>query len=145
MLKSEQKVIVDTTFLLPALGIEVEEEAMHIIPYLRLFKVCYLEVCILEAMWKILRVVPESKLDRVREGLRAIRESYTLIQSPPKAYIEAYRIYHKGHKDFIDTLLYYTAKELNIPLLIVDKPFIKFLKRQGYNIKIILTPKKHTV
>ncbi len=38
------KVLIDTTFLLPALGIDVEEEAMDVIPLFRKIKVYYLEV-----------------------------------------------------------------------------------------------------
>ncbi len=44
------KLLVDTTFLLPTLGIEVEEEAMKVIPFFRRFEVYYLEVGLLEAL-----------------------------------------------------------------------------------------------
>jgi len=141
MLESNE-IIIDTTFLLPAIGIEVEEEAMNIIPYLRLFKVHYLEVSILEAMWKVLRLIPRDKLRRIEEGLIAIRDTYIAIQPPPKAYIKAYEIYRKGHRDLIDALIYSTANEMNIPLLTIDREFIEFLEREKYNTKIIITPNK---
>lgn len=56
--------LVDATFLLPALGVEVEEEVMRAIGLFRKLEVYYLEVGILEAMWKILKVVPPEKLER---------------------------------------------------------------------------------
>ena len=137
-----RKLIVDTSFLLPALGVEVEDEVTRVIPYFRFFKVYYLEVCILEAMWRILRLIPEGKLGRVEEGLKAIRETYTLIEPPPKAYIEAYKLYHKGYRDYINVLLYCTARELNIPLLTIDRPLIEFLKEIKYDVGLVLTPEK---
>ena len=54
------KVLVDTMFLLPALGFEVEEETMEVIRLFHEIEVYYLEVELLEAMWKALKVVPLS-------------------------------------------------------------------------------------
>ena len=42
--------LIDTTFLLPALGVEVEEEAMKVIPFFRKLEVYYLEAGLMEAM-----------------------------------------------------------------------------------------------
>ena len=56
------KILIDTSFLLPALGIEVEEEAMRIIPLFRRLEVYYLEIALLEAMWKVLKLWVEIDL-----------------------------------------------------------------------------------
>ena len=49
---SKPELLVDTTFLLPALGIDVEEEALEAISLFPRFKVYYLEASLLEAIWK---------------------------------------------------------------------------------------------
>jgi len=141
--RTKPKILVDTTFLLPALGISVEEEAEEIIPYFRKLNVYYLEVGLLEAMWKIIKIVPRDKLERIRVGVEAIRSTYNLLEPPPKAYVEAIKIYHEGHKDYIDTLHYTTAKNTNTPLLTIDYEFIEFLRKHNYEIeKIVLTPRE---
>ena len=136
------KILVDTTFILPALGIEVEEEAMSIIPLFRKFNIYYLEVSILEAMWKIIKLVPTDKLNRVRMGLHAIRSTYYLLKPSPEAYMDAITIYREGHRDYIDALHYTSAKTEGMPLLTIDYEFIDFLKGHGYQVDgIINTPK----
>ncbi len=106
------KVLIDTSFLLPALGVNVEEEVLASIALFRRIEVLYLEIAIVEAMWKILRLVPSSGMERVALGLEAVKRTYKAVDPPPRAYIEAAEIYHKGHRDYIDALHYSTAKVL---------------------------------
>ena len=49
---SRPRLLVDTTFLLPPLGVEVEREAMEVIPFFREFEIYYLEAGLLEALWR---------------------------------------------------------------------------------------------
>ena len=140
--RSKLKLLVDTTFLLPAMGIETNEEAMEAIKHFHMVEIYYLELSILEAMWRIVKVVPVDKLDRVKEGIAAIIETYKQITSPPDAYIDAYKLYHEGHRDYIDNLLYTTSQRLHIPLLTIDKEFINFLKKKGHPTHNIITPNK---
>jgi len=132
--------LVDTSFLLPAMGVEVEQEVIRAIEHFREVEVCYIEACMLEALWKILRIVPPEKIKRVEEGINAIIGTYRLINPPPEAYINACRLYHHGHKDYIDNLLYATSRELGIPLLTIDRAFIKFLKEKGFSTDNVITP-----
>ncbi len=142
-IREKPSILIDTTFLLPALGVSVEKEAEEVIPYFRELNVYYLEVGLLEAMWKIMKVVPQDKLRRVKIGIEAIRNTYKLLEPPAKAYIEAIEIYYKGHKDYIDALYYATAKNTNIPLLTIDYVLIEFLRKHNYEIEgVILTPNK---
>jgi predicted nucleic acid-binding protein len=135
------KILVDTSFLLPAFGIDVEEEVYKAISHFRRFDVYYTELEILEAIWKILRIFDRTKLYRILLGLESIKRTYKILEIPSKAYLEAIEIYDRGHKDYIDALLYTTAKHSNIPLLTIDFTFIDFLKKNGYQIKnIIITP-----
>jgi predicted nucleic acid-binding protein len=135
------KILIDTSFLLPAFGIDVEEEVYKAIRHFRRFDVYYIELEILEAIWKILRIFDRTKLYRIFLGLESIKRTYKILEIPSKAYLEAIEIYDRGHKDYIDALLYTTAKHSNIPLLTIDFTFIEFLKKNGYQIKnIIITP-----
>ncbi|WFO74962.1 PIN domain-containing protein [Desulfurococcaceae archaeon MEX13E-LK6-19] len=134
------KVLVDTSFLLPALGIDVEEEVYTAIKYFYLMEVYYLEESILEAMWSILKHVKEEDLDNVLEGLKAIRMTYKQAIPPPEAYMDACRLYWEGHNDYIDNLLYATSRRLGLKLLTIDKEFINFLRKKSKPIENIVTP-----
>jgi len=48
--RNKPKIIVDTSFLLPAMGISTDEEIMKTTNHFYKFEVHYLEVSILEAM-----------------------------------------------------------------------------------------------
>ena len=140
--KSKLRLLVDTSFLLPAMGIEIDKEVMEAIKYFRTAEIHYLEVSILEAMWKIVKVVPVDKLDRVGEGIESIMETYKRIDPPPQAYIDACKLYHEGYRDYIDNLIYATSQKLHLLLLTADREFIDFLKEKGHSIRNIVTPDK---
>ena len=142
-LKKRLRVLIDTTFLLPALGVEVEEEAEEAIPLFRKIGVYYLEVGVLEAIWKILKIVGLENFERIRIGLEAIRKTYNLAYPPAEAYVSAVEIYKRGHKDYIDALYYTTAKVLNLKFLTIDEEFIEFLKKKEYDIEdTVITPRE---
>ncbi len=131
----------DTTFLLPALGIEVERNAMEAIRFFRGLEVYYLEAGLLEAMWKTLKLVPRERLGRVRIGVKAVRGTYRLLTPRAEALVEAAVIYHLGHRDYIDALHYAAARAENMALLTIDRSFIEFLKQHGYDVEgVVYTP-----
>jgi len=136
-----KRLLVDTSFLLPALGVEVEKNVVKAIEQFHLYDICYLEISLLEAMWCILKLIPPSKLDVVEKGIEAIRESYELLKLPSRAYIKAYEIYSRGHKDYIDNLIYATSTILGLNFLTIDLQFINFLKSRNYPIDNIVTPR----
>lgn len=138
--KNKLNLLVDTSFLLPALGVNVEEAALKPVKRFYVIRVHYLEVSILEAFWGIIKIVPVDKIDRVRTGIEAIRETYRRIDPPPEAYVDAYKLYHDGHKDYIDNLIYSTSKRMKILLLTMDEELISFLSKKSYPINNILTP-----
>ncbi len=97
----------------------------------------------MEALWRALKLIPIGRLHRVKLGIKAIKSTYHLLEPPPEAYVEAMKICHEGHRDYIDALHYATAKVTNIPWLTVDETFIEFLRKHGYPIKgIVVTPKE---
>jgi len=141
LLKGE-KLLVDTSFLLPALGIRVEREVMEAIKCFHLFTICYLEVGVLEAMWCVMKLVPHNKLDIVERGIEAIRDSYELITPPSRAFIDAFKLYLSGHRDYIDNLMYATSRVLGIRFLTIDERFIDFLSSHGFPIDNIVSPRE---
>ena len=138
--KARIRLLVDTSFLLPALGIETDEDVIEAIKSFHDAEVYYLDISILEVMWKVLRLVPSDKIDRVMLGIQSIVETYRKAPIPPSAYIDAYEIYHAGHKDYIDNLLYAVSRRLGLPLLTIDKEFVDFLKNNGYPTDNIVSP-----
>ncbi|PSN93285.1 hypothetical protein B9Q06_12410 [Candidatus Marsarchaeota G2 archaeon ECH_B_2] len=141
--KSALKVLIDTSFILPALGVEVEKEVMDTIPHFRRFEVYYSELSILEAMWKILKVTRPENLSKVMMGIESVHASYKHLPIPSDAFIRAVELYKKGHSDYIDNLLYSTAQANNLKFLTIDQSYIEFLERNSENGHII-TPKEIT-
>ncbi len=140
-MKSPPHILIDTSFLLPTLGIRVEKRVLKILPLLRRFRVHFLREGLLEAMWIILKRVPPSQLERVEKGLRIIALNYKPLEPPIVAYLEANRLYHKGHRDFIDNLYYATALTSKVPFLTIDYKLVEFLERKGYPTEgVVFTP-----
>ena len=110
--RSKPRLLVDTAFLLPALGIDFEDGALSAISLFHRFEINYLTVGLFEALWKVLKLVPEDRLGRVELGLRAIRRSYHLISPSSEALIRAMIIYRDGHGDYIDALMLFTTQPL---------------------------------
>jgi len=52
------RVILDTSFLLPFLGIRTDEPVMEALPRLRGHELYYSELSVLEALWKIVKASP---------------------------------------------------------------------------------------
>ncbi|BFH73731.1 PIN domain-containing protein [Sulfurisphaera javensis] len=114
------KVLIDTSFILPILGIEVEgvEDEIKKFPSHEIY---YTEISILESFWVIKRIEKKTKIDmkRVKEGLRSLR-LFKLVKIPFNAYVNAYKLKEK-HSDFIDLLLYFTAKYYSLKFLTLDR------------------------
>jgi len=53
--RKKPRILIDTSFSLPALGVEVEEGVLNAISLFRKVEVFYLELSLVEAMWKVLK------------------------------------------------------------------------------------------
>jgi len=51
------KILLDTSFLLPILGFETASDMMKAFEKLDTYILCYNEISILEALWKIVKVI----------------------------------------------------------------------------------------
>lgn len=132
------QVLVDTTFLLPTLGIEVEEHAQEVIPLFRKIRVYYLEVSILEALWKLVKL----KIDplTLESGIEAIRSTYNELLPKASALRLALALYEVGHMDLIDNLLYASSLKSGMFFLTIDEEFLDFLRIHKQPLSHVLTP-----
>ena len=141
---TELRILLDSTYILPIVGIEVEgiEEALVALKKLRREKRArfyYTEFNILEILGKIVKL--EYDLNVVATGLSSIREEFELAYPTVEGYIKALDLRRKGHRDLIDLLLYTTSLTCNLLFLTRDKTLINFLESIGEKTENILNEK----
>jgi len=139
-LKSKQarlKVLLDTSFVLPTLGIDVGEEVSMSLKKLADIKaeLYYSRFNILESLWVVARFTksPTFNIERFSHGLRSIIESgrYGKVEEDSETFKEALRLHVLGHKDMIDNILYATSSYLNLKLLTLDTELKDFIHKKG--------------
>ncbi|PVU69875.1 toxin VapC [Sulfolobus sp. SCGC AB-777_L09] len=116
------KILIDTSFILPPLGIDVGESVLNIIKEFDKHEIYFTELSLIEAMWVIRKLLKEgTKVDFkiVKTGLKSVIKTYRLLRIPISAYINA--VNDRRHNDLIDMIIYYTAKAYNLKLLTLDK------------------------
>ena len=139
------KLLLDSTYLLPIVGVEVEgiEEALIFLKRLRdeeKAEYYYTPFNLFEIIGKLSRL--NYDVNRVTIGLTAIEEEFKLIQPTRQAYLKALTLRAKGYRDLIDLLLYTTSQTSDIIFLTRDYTLIKFLKENHEDISKILDEKK---
>jgi len=145
-LKSKQntlKLLLDTTFILPSLGVDVGQEVSK-----GLEKLAHIEAdiyCsrfgILEALWVAAKLSGSGNFNEesFRLGLRSILESgrYMKVEEDSEIFNEALRLCMLGHKDMIDNMLYTSSTRLNLKLLTLDTELKEFIRNKGLNDTLI--------
>ena len=146
--KSSQniKILLDTSFLLPILGFETSHEVMNTFQRLYAHTLYYNDISILEALWKIVKVIKgeRSEIKRILEGVIAIRNTMEYAPISEKAIENSINMCKLGHRDMVDNLLYSIALSEGLRLLTVDKELINFIEKHGLPKQYILTPKELT-
>jgi len=144
------KVLLDSTFLLPTLGVTVEEigdDELSLMAKLK-DKVEYycLNQSLVEVLGKVARsLVGEPRvLGIVELGLRSLLESgtYKWINPTVQAFLKALELRAKGHRDMIDNMLYATALTNNMYFLSKDDALLRFLKANNYATNFIVQIKE---
>jgi predicted nucleic acid-binding protein len=130
--RKNSRILLDTSFILPFLGIDVGEVIAGVLHKLRDYELYYSELSLLEALWKIVKVVSFDKLDIVLEGLTLIRRDLRLAQVDEKAVRIALELYRLGHRDLIDNLLYGISLSQNLKFLTIDRELVSFVKSNNY-------------
>jgi len=139
------KVLLDTTFILPTLGIDVGEEALKGLKKLADVKaeIYCSRFSILETLWIAARLSRDTNFnaESFRLGLRSVLESgrYMKAEEDSEIFNEALRLYVMGHKDMIDNTLYATSTHLNLKLLTLDTQLKEFIKNKRLN-DTLITP-----
>lgn len=123
------RVLLDTSLLLPTLGIDVVK-ADKILKKLRDYELYYSDFSILECLWVVNSLKRKGKFDRksFETGIKSIFECYAKAEINAEIVLKAFEIYEMGHRDIIDCLLYSTALHSNIEFASLDDELRKFVK-----------------
>ena len=131
------KVLVDTTFLLPTLGIDVGKQTTRVLRKLAEVEaeIYYSPFSLLESLWVMSRNVKNSTFDieQFSQGLRSIMDSgrYLRLNESAEVYREAMRLYTLGHADLIDNILYSSSVHFGIRFLTLDRMLTDFITEKG--------------
>lgn len=136
-----EKVLLDSTYLLPILGISVEntEKVLKVLGELYMkgsIEIYYTCFNFLEIIWKLSKIDYNEKI--VSMGIQSITENFKHIDPTVQSYLKALRLKSKGFRDLIDLILYAVAESNGLKLLTRDKELWKFIKSAGEKIEVIL-------
>ncbi len=141
-----QRILLDTSFLLPTLGIEVEQVVIDSLSKLNSesIKACYSDLSLLESSWMAIKQIKNGNYQDTifRKGLLSITKTgyYEAVSTDATDYLFALNFYQNGHTDMIDNLLYATALSNQCHFLTIDDQLGRFIKDNKYE-NVILTPK----
>jgi len=141
------KILLDTSFLLPTLGIDVDGEVLECFGRLveKKAELYYSSFSILESLWIAIRLMRDKSLDveRFNEGLRSIIEGgrYIKVKESSEAFREALRLYSLGSRDMIDNILYASSSILGLKLLTLDRELKEFVRKRGLR-DVVLLPEE---
>jgi len=130
-------VLLDTSFILPSLGIDVGKEVSEGLKGLADIKaeIHYSHFSILESLWVAARLSTNATFDAesFSLGLRSIIEGdrYMKVKEDSKTFNDALKLHMLGHKDMIDNILYANTTSLNIKLLTLDNELKNFIRERG--------------
>jgi PIN domain. len=135
------RVLLDTSFLLPAFGVDAGEEVLNCLELMAArrerIRAYYSPFSLLEAVMVLLREARRGRLGlekaagMAREGATKVVYGLETADTPPKAYSLAVRLYSLGHRDLFDNLLYATAATNGLSLLTLDGELLGFLREAG--------------
>jgi len=142
-------VLLDSTYLLPSFGIEVEGlydehiRALKEVWSKRLVRFYCLSVVWIEVIGKVCREARRIGIevgDVINVAIRSLLESgmYEWIDLTPNAIKLAFKLRLANHKDIIDNLLYATSITKNLVFLTMDEAFKDFLAKHGFEIKNLM-------
>ena len=144
------KVLLDSTFLLPTLGVIVEDISDDELKLMAKLKDRVEYYCINRSLVEVLGKVARSLVRDTRVlgiielGLRSLLESetYKWINPTVQAFLKALELRAKGHRDMIDNMLYATALTDKMYFLSKDDALLRFLKTNHYDTNFIVQVKE---
>ena len=143
---SKKRLILDTTYVLPILGIEVRGLDHEILNrLLQRYELCYPALLLTELKGVVLKEVRKRGLKEVPEqatrGLDYLVYSgaINIILPTGEDLKIMYELLRHGWKDIFDLLLYATAVRTDSRVLTMDRSFKEFLKRHGFRHELLIT------
>lgn len=131
------KVLLDTSFLLPSLGVDAGREVAEGLRGLAdaEAEIYYSRFSVLESLWVTARLLRDGAFDgeRFSLGLRSVVDGgrYRLLEEDAHIYGEGLRLYRLGHKDMIDNILYASSTSHGLGFMTLDREFREFLGEMG--------------
>lgn len=133
------ELIIDTSFLLPLVGIKVKGIQDELLEGRAIY---YPNLMLTELLAVIFKEAKKLRLDKVPEeamkGLIYVLSNVKLIPIEELEIETIYEILNKGWKDIFDAILYTAYKSTKIPLITMDKSFYNFLKEKGIDAKGVI-------
>jgi len=133
------KVIVDTSFLLPYLGLKVKEVSDEVMDWLESVELHYPYVMVPEVIGVVIKKVRSMGLSAIpKEALQGFNTIIyggfvNLIPPVDQDLSIAYGLIKRGLRDLFDALLYATSKRTGITAITVDEALLKFLRSNGFD------------
>ena len=132
------KVIVDTSFLLPYLGLRVEEVSDEVMDWLESVELYYPYVMVPEVIGVVIKKARSMGLSAVPglalQGLNTVVYGgfVNMVPLVNQDLSIAYDLVKRGLRDLFDALLYATSKRTGITAITVDEALLKFLRSGGF-------------
>ncbi len=138
------RILLDSTYMLPILGIEVEDvtDVLVVLRDLRRRRIAefyYTPFNIMEMLGKIAKTRYDYKI--VATGLSLIEEEFRVTYPTTTGYMKALELRSRGFNDLIDLLLYTTSLTRDLLFLTRDYDLISYLRRLGEDTRSILDEK----
>ncbi len=137
------KILSDTSFLLPILGFETSSRIMEAFQKLGSYELYYYnDISILEALWKIVKVIKglSGEISRIVEGIIAVKETMKYAPIRGEMVKNAIRMYSLGHRDMVDNPLFSIAVSEKLRFLSVDENLVEFAEEINLAKDSIITP-----
>lgn len=144
ILSGVDSLILDTSFILPYVGIKVKEVDSEIFTQFKSVKLYYPYALIPELIGVIFKVSMRMGLEKIPNN--ALIRFNTIIYggdirliTPKSEDIEmAYNLVKKGLKDLFDALLYSTSIRTDIKIITGDRRLVEFLRENGLETRNII-------
>jgi predicted nucleic-acid-binding protein len=128
------RILLDTSFLLPSLGVEVTGAA-EAPENLEGNDFYYSKFSILECSWIFISLERKEvaiDMEIVEIGLYSIERSYRCVIENAEVFIEALKLRRAGHTDFLDCLLYAISLKEGLKFLSFDAELKKIVRKKGF-------------
>jgi hypothetical protein len=131
------RVLLDTSFVLPSLGIGVKPDVTKGLESLAHGQVeaCFSSFNILESLWVGSSIMGSPGFDQEKfsEGLKSVMDSgvYEMSEEDFDIFRRALELRRLGHKDIIDDILYAHSAAKGMKLLTIDSKLRSFIREQG--------------